>query len=336
MAQTIYSASASNFIQGSGINTPPAQLVNTLNSITEKGILPYLGDEVFLPSPIFWWFARKGTNHMFRTGELVYPLVTAEEMTGGAYYGDQLLDTAVIDSIQPANQVWKFYYQSLSLPVTDIILNRGGTSALDLVKTKFKVASASFLAKLTRALWHTAPQNGSLDIDDLDAWAGQTTNTIAGISRSANSFWQPAANVNIGAALTATSAEPAYQSVVYGYDEPDGMVMTNTQYANFKSSFFTNVRFTDSFMDKEAMQMGFRYHFLYNNCVVMADRNCPSGSVYIFNSKYIFPCFNSNDFFTCDPWIKPSNQRVVVTSMYVTWNVICPSPRMNVKLTNVT
>lgn len=332
----IYNASSTNTIIGTGINTPPAQLVNTLNSITEKGILPYLGDEVFLPSPVFWWFARMGTERMFRTGELVYPLVTAEEMTGGAYYGDQLLDTAVIDSIQPANQVWKFYYQSLSLPVTDIVLNRGGTSALDLVKTKYKIASASLLQKLVRSLWHTSPQNTSLDIDDINSWVNNTTNTIAGISRSSNTFWQPAAPYAVSAILTATLAEGAYQSVVYGYDEPDGLLLYNTQYANFKSTFFTNVRWNDAFMDKEAMQMGFRYHFMFNNAVVMADRNVPAGTGYLLNSKYLFPCFHANDFFTVDPWIKPSNQRVVVSNIYLGWNLICPSPRMQVALTSVT
>lgn len=332
----IYLASSANTILGTGINTPPAQLVNTLNAVTEKGILPYLGDEVFLPSPMFWWFARMGTDRMFRTGELVYPLVTAEEMTGGAYYGDQLLDTAVIDSIQPANQVWKFYYQSLSLPVTDIVLNRGGTSALDLVKTKYKIASASLLQKLVRALWGVSPNNTALDIDNVPAWVGSTSNTIAGISRSASPFWQPNAPVSIGGTLTATLAEGAYQQVVYGYDEPDGLLLFNTQYANFKASFFTNVRWTDSFMDKEAAQMGFRYHFMFNNAIVMADKNIPAGNGWLLNSKYLFPVFNSNDFFTVDPWIKPSNQRVVVSNIYLTWNIICPSPRMQTELTSVT
>jgi len=325
------------FLVGTGINTPPAQLVNTLNSIVQKYIVDILADQVFLPSPLFWLLQR--VERHFGGGELVYPLVTQEMMTGGAYYGDQLLNVAVSDVIQPANQVWKPYYQTLAIPVTDIILNRGGTSALDVVRSVFQAASASFLQKLVRALFHAAPQNSTLDIDDIDAWIGQTTNVIAGIDRSvaANAFWKPPANQSGGsAALSTAVAEAAYQAVVYGYDEPDFLVMDNTRYGNFKNNFFQLVRFTNEFQDREAAQMGFRYHFMFNNCVVTPDRNCPANVAYMGNSKYIFPVFHEADYFTIDPFIKPSNQRVVVSAMYVTWQLACLSPRMGIKITNIT
>jgi hypothetical protein len=339
----IIAASSTNTVIGSGINTPPAQLVNTLNAVTQKYIAPLLGDNVFLPSPTWWALTRQGKQ--FGGGEIVYPLVTEEEPTGGAYYGDQLLNTAVVDSVQPADQVWRHYFQTVALPVTDIILNRGGTSALDIVKVKFQIASASFLQKLVRALWGTAPQNTSLDIDNIDAWIGQTTNTIAGINRSTagNSFWQPAANVSGGSsALTPTVAEEAYQAVVYGYDEPDWLLLDNTRYGNFKTTFLASsssapgvIRTFDNYQDKEALQLGFRYHFVYNNAVVIPDRNMPANVGYLGNSRYLFPVFHEMDYFNVDPFIKPSNQRVVVSAMYLTWQLVCPSPRMGVKITAI-
>ena len=325
-----------SFVVGTGMNTPPVQLLNTANAITEKHIQPIIGDVTFIPSPLFWAFTKDGKK--FATGELVYPEATTEEMTGGAYYGDQLLDTAVVDSLQPANQVWRFYRQTLSLPITDVILNRGGAMGLDIVKAKFQIASASFLQKLCRALWHTSPQNTALDIDDLDAWIRQTTNVIAGIDRSvaANAFWLPGANVSSGgAALSQTVAENGYQSVVFGYDEPDFMVMDNTRFAAFKNNFVGLERFTANMQDKEAIQAGFRYHFLYNNCVVMADRFAPAQRAYILNTKYIWPVFHEDDYFTIDPWLKPSNQRVITTSMYLAWQVSNVSPRMNMCFTNL-
>jgi|SRR5579862_332362 len=325
-----------SFQVGTGMNTPPVQLVNTANAITEKHIQPIIGDVVFLPSPVWWGFTREGKK--FATGELVYPLATTEEMTGGAYYGDQLLDTAVVDSIQPANQVWKFYRQTLSLPITDIILNRGGAMGLDIVKTKFQIASASLLQKLCRALWHTAPQNTSLDVDDLVSWVQTTNNTIAGINRAtaANAFWLPQANVSGGGGnLTPTIAETAYQSTVFGYDEPDLMIMTQTQFAAFKQNFVGLERFTSNMQDQEAVQAGFRYHFLFNNCVVFADRFAPTGVAFILNTKYLWPVFHEDDYFTIDPWLKPSNQRVITSSMYVTWNVSCVGPRNQVAITSL-
>lgn len=320
---------------GTGLSQPPVLLLNTMNSFTQKYIIPSLGDNVFVPSPAFWALTRKGKK-LKGGGAIVYPLMTTEETTGGAYYGDQLLQTAVVDSVQPAEQQWKPYYESLSIPVTDILLNRGATGVIDLVKAKFEIASASFLTKLCRAMWHTSPQNGANDIDDLVAWVQTTNNSIAGIARSSNTFWQPAANVaNGGGSLTQANAEKAYQSVVYGYDEPDTLILHNTPYANFKSNFVGNVRYINDEQDREAVQAGFRYHFMYNNATVVADRFAPTTVAFLLNSKYIFPVFHQDDYFKCDPFLKPSNQRVVVSSMYLTWNIICPSPRMNVAITGI-
>lgn len=322
--------------QGTGLQQPPVALLNTANAITQKYILPVLGDQVLVPSPALWAMTRNGKK--FSGGELVYALLNQEEMTGGAYWGTQLLDTTVVDSIVPADQVWKFYRQSISIPLTDVILNRGGAGALDLIRSKYQVATGSFMMKLSRALWHTAPQNTSLDVDDLDAWVGQTTNVIAGIDRSlaTNSWWLPAANVSAGnAALTANIAEVAYQSVVYGYDEPDLLIMDNTRFANFKNTFTSLIRFVDMEQDETALQAGFRYHFMYNNAIVMADRFTPANTAYLLNTKYIFPVFHELDYFNVEPFIKPTNQRVIVSTMYLTWQVVNLSPRMSLKLINL-
>jgi hypothetical protein len=320
---------------GTGISQPSAQLVATLNAITQKYIFPTIGDQVFIPSPLFWGLTKRGKD--IREGaEIVYPLATTEEMTGGSYYGDQLLNTTVVDSIQPANQVWRPYYQSVAVPVTDIILGRGGPMGLDLVRSKMEIGGASFLQKLCRAMWHTSPQNTSTDIDDLDSWVRLTSNTIAGINRSTSTFWQPAANGAGGAAaLTPTVFENAYQSVTYGYDEPDLCVMDNTRFAAFKLNFTTLVRFTELEQDDTALQAGFRYHFVVNNAVIMADRFTPAQRAYILNSKYIFPIFNANDYFKIDPWMQPTNQRVVVSKIYLTWQLANISPRMCVCITNL-
>ena len=157
-------------VVGLGLASPPVQLSNTINAISQKYIVPVLGDNVMRPSPVFWALTREGKK--FAGGELIFPEITQEELPGGAYYGDQLLDTSVVDSIAPADQQWKPYRQPIVIPVTDIILNRGGAGNLDLIKAKYQVASASFLQKLSRALWHTSPQNTSLDVDDLVSFIG--------------------------------------------------------------------------------------------------------------------------------------------------------------------
>ena len=48
-------------------------------------------------------------------------------------------------------------------------------SGLDIIQMKVEAASSSFLQKLSRALWHTTPQNTSNDIDDIESWIGSGT-----------------------------------------------------------------------------------------------------------------------------------------------------------------
>jgi hypothetical protein len=52
------------------------------------------------------------------------------------------------------------------------------------------------------------------------------------------------------------------------------------------------------------------------------------------NSKYMFPVFHEADYFVIDPWVKPSNQRVLVSNIYLTWQLANLSPRMGVKVIN--
>lgn len=324
-------------VTGTGLFQPPITLLNTMDAITQKHILATLGDVTFQPSPVLWAMNRRGKK--FGEGSIVYPIVTQEELTGGAFWGDQLLNTSVVDSVIPAEQQWRSYYQAVTIPINDIKLNRGGNS-VDVVKTKFQIASASMLQKLSRAMWGTAPQNTSIDIDNIPNWVFSTSNTIAGINRSSVAAWQPAQNFpNGGSPLTVTNAEAAYQSVVFGFDEPDLFTMTNTSYGAFKAQFTSATRFIqnwgDQAQDKEALQMGFRYHFLFNNALVTPDRFNTATQGFLLNTKYLYPVFHIADYFTADPWLKPSNQRVITTTMYLTWQLICLSPRMQVCITGM-
>lgn len=320
---------------GTGMNTPTAALTGTMNAITEKFIYPVVADNVFQPSIMFWAMQRQGKK--FGMGELIYAAMYQENLAGGAYYGTEILTPQVVDTVQPIDQQWKPYYQNVSIPVTDIVLNRG--SAMDIINTKWIEATGSLLMKLSRAMWHTAPQNTSQDIDDVNSWVFLSTNTIGGINRSlaANSWFKAQASVaGGGVALTPTVANQGFGLTgQFGYDLPDILVMPVTSFYNFQNSFTQNIRYTGNIQDEGAMQAGFRSHFIFNTAMVFGDPFTPTGNAYLLNSKYIFPVWHKGDYFVCDPFIQPSNQRVLVSNLYVTWQVSCISPRMNGSYNNI-
>jgi hypothetical protein len=328
-------------VTGTGISSPSAFLVNTLDSIAQKKIAPYISDIVLNPSPTYWAFQRSG-KHV--TGaELVFPLLTQEEPTGSAFWGDQVLNTSTVDSIQPANQVWRAYYQNCSIPTMDIILGSGGASAIDLVKAKMQTCAASLLPKLARAVYGIAPQNTSIDIDNLPAWIGTQNNTIAGINRATTTAWNPGAAVSAGSAhITPTVFEQAYQSITFGYDEPDTLMLNNTDYGNFKIQFTqpgtsttSIIRANDNIADRDPIQTSLRYHFRVDNCTVLADQYNTAGTGYMWNSKYFFMNYHSRGYFIIRPWIMPSNQEVVTTRVVVVMQLSNINPRTACAITNI-
>ena len=334
-----------SFVTGTAINQPSALLVNTLSSISQKLIYPKVADLVFTPSPTFS-FLNQYAKKYNAGAEIVYPLLTSKITTRGAYWGDQLLPTSAIDAIQPADQVWRGYFQAVTLPVMDIVIGRGGPVGLDLVKTYVQAAAGSMLDMLAEAVAGNSPFNSTIDLDSINSWVAQTTNTVAGISRSANTFWQPAANQTISGHLSPTKLLPAYFLTTYGYDEPNLLILNNTDYANFElqyvatapaSAMPTNlIRWNDGLADGAPVQTALRYHMRFKNAVVLADQHFASGTGYLLNTKYIWMIYNLGSYFRMTPWIMPSNQDVITARIHLICQLGCNRPLAQVALTSIT
>jgi hypothetical protein len=328
---------------GTGINQPSALLVNTLSSIAQKLIFPRIADLVFQPSPTFS-FLNQYAKRYNAGAEIVYPLLTTKITTRGSYWGDQLLPTSAIDAIQPADQVWRGYFQATTLPVMDIVIGRGGPVGLDLVKTYVQAAAGSMLDMLAEAVAGNSPFNSSTDLDSISSWVLSTTNTIAGINRTTNTFWQPQPNSAIGGHLTPQKLLIPYFQATYGYDEPNLLILNNTDFANFESAFTANsnsaasttiIRASDNYADTAPIQTSFRYHMRFKNAVVLADQHFPAGTGYLLNTKYIWMIYNMGSFFRMTPWIMPSNQDVITSRIHLICQLGSNRPISHIALTTL-
>lgn len=331
------------FTTGTAINQPSALLVNTLSSIAQKLIFPKVADLVFQPSPTFS-FLNQYAKKYNAGAEIVYPLLTTKITTRGSYWGDQLLPTSAIDAIQPADQVWRGYFQATTLPVMDIVIGRGGPVGLDLVKTYVQAAAGSMLDMLAEAVAGNSPFNSSTDLDSINNWVLQTTNTIAGINRTTNTFWQPQANSSIAGSLTPAKLLTAYFTTTYGYDEPNLLILNNSDFAKFESAFVQNtnsaasttiIRAGDNYADTAPIQTAFRYHMRFKNSVVLADQHFPQGTGYLLNTKYIWMIYNMGSYFRMTPWIMPSNQDVITSRIHLICQLGCNRPIGQIALTNL-
>ncbi len=60
---------------------------------------------------------------------------------------------------------------------------------------------------------------------------------------------------------------------------------------------------------------------MYNNAGFYRDLFTPAGELDMLTSKYVWPLFHPADHFRIDPFVQPSNQRVVVSHIWVTMNL---------------
>jgi len=96
------------------------------------------------------------------------------------------------------------------------------------------------------------------------------------------------------------------------------------------TSYFA--RYGDNMQDREAIQAGFRYHFLFNNAVVLDDPFIAAQVYYIINTKYMHPVFHPGSYFRLTPWLRPTNQDVITSQMFLTWQLENLAPRMGIKV----
>jgi len=316
---------------GVSVSQPPVTLINTANAVSQKHFRPILVDAWAHPSPSWWRMTRLG-QQIKGGAAIVVPVAFTEELTGGAYWGANLLDTSLVDSVQPAEWQWKHYYQSIVIPTTDILFNSGPGQVLDLIKLKEETAMAALLQKLSRALYHVAPQNTTLDLDDLVSAVVTTTNTYGGINRSSagNTFWISGGNNNAGpttlsANLSLAAMMTEYGKITFGNEEPDTILTTQNGWNAFWNLLVGDIRYD---RDEETTRAGFKRHLVFNNAVVLSDFFVPAGDMFLLNTKYICVYFLDRDYFVIDPFVKPSNQRVIVSGIYVTMNLVVKNPRM--------
>lgn len=317
---------------GAQLSQPPVTLINTMNGVTQKYFAPTLVDSIFRPSPTFWRATRNGRN-IEGGGAIVWTVISTEETTGGAYYGTQVLDTSLVDSAQPAQLEWRYYYQAIVLATTDLDMNAGPEQVISLVKAKEEIAMGSLLQKLSRACYGTSPQNTSIDVDNLPA-ALAASGTYANITLT-SAFWlsNGLTGPTVAAQAVSLSAmQSNYGQATFGNEEPDTVIMTQTGYNAFNNLLTPNQRY----FDEETTRAGFRNHLMFNSAVVLHDQFTPSGEQYYLTSKYFNPVFLSNNHFRVRPFVMPSNQEIIVSRITVGWNLKLDTLRQHSRATTIT
>ena len=209
----------------------------------------------------------------------------------------------------------------------------------NLVRSKEEVAFGSLLQKLNRAVQRIAPQNTAIDLDGVPI-ALADTGTYAGVPIQSNAVtgfvWRTNGGNGVTAApvggITLANLQTDYGRATYGNEEPTLIATTQAGYNTYWGLLTNNQRFIE---DEETTRGGFR-NLMFNRAVVLHDQFVPTGEAQMYTEKYVRPVFHPFDHFRIDPFIQPTNQRVIVSHVWLTMNMQFLSLRQHARITGLT
>jgi hypothetical protein len=327
---------------GNAVDSTMVQLVNTINSISQKYIEPTIYDQVLKRSPLLYRFWRKGPKIDGRPA-IQWPCITGTKQNGGTYTGAGQLAHGVEDLIQPAEVLWRHYYEDVTIPKTDILKCGGADGIADLVKVSFDNAIINLRKRIGQDMY-AAISPGGLGLDHLGMAIDDGSNfaSYAGISHTATNsdgtfFWKPGLDGDgyaaIGGNATFNMLQDYYSRASDGDLEPTLMMVTRAG----RNFVWSQMQALQQYIhDEEMTKAGFEA-LQFNRAVVMVDRYMPANTVFFLNEEMVDLVTLRGDNFVIDPIISGTpSERSINTKICYSGNLRLRSPRYFAKMTTVT
>ena len=260
---------------------------DSLLSTTLSNYRKTLTDNIFKSRVLLWWLTEKNRVRKLSGGvDIVEPLIYAEGQTGS--YGEWDSITIVPqEGMSAAKYPWRQLFATIALSGLEEAQNNGEEAIINLLDAKVMQAEETMKANLNRMLYADGTGNSGKDFLGLSALISAGGTNVGGIDAtdSANAWWR--SNVTaMPATVKVTGISAAlgtpFNTVSDGNDMVDGIFMAQNSYEAYEAGLTPNVRYTDT----KSANAGFS-NLLFKQCPTYWDRDCPSGTVYGLNSKYI-------------------------------------------------
>jgi len=202
----------------------------------------------------------------------------------------------------------------------------------------------SSLQALTTALFGPPTTNVLQMFALQDAYGNATTApTYGGLSRTTYPNWQGLVKTAAGAILTRATFIPQMLSAVKnsGGEALDFVVMSVQDWTTLLTDFMSVERYNNDPSSRwgkdDPVNSGFR-GLLLGDTPLFFDLNCPAGTAYGFNSKYITLVIHEDANFAWTGWYStiPQGQIASVGLSLTALNLVCSKPSSGVQIQGIT
>ena len=264
---------------------------DTLLSTTLDNYRSTLTDNVFNSRPVLFHLMEKNRLRMLSGGnKIVEPLIYDEGQAGS--YGEwEQLTISKQDGISAAEFDWKSLYATIAISGLEEAKNNGEEQVISLLEAKTMQAEQTLKNKISTMLFAETLAAGN-DWNGLGILIGDhttPTTTVGGIDCTAvgNEYWR---SVVRDKALTALAdvdirafvAEAANSASDSGTDRVDAVFTAQDVFELYESQLTPQVRYSDV----ESANAGFQ-NLMVQGVPMYWDFDCPAGTIYGVNSKYI-------------------------------------------------
>ena len=250
-----------------------------------------IADNVTDNNALLKYLSKRGNVKTFSGGNVILQELSFQDNGNTGYYsGYDLLPVAAQDVISAAEYSIKQAATPVVISGLEELQNSGKEQIIDLLEGRIKVAEDSLANLLANGVYSDGTGSGGKQITGLGAACPVTpTNTYGGIDRATWTFWknQVVDTTGIVASTIQASFNSAYVKAVRGSDHPNLVIVDNVTWSLYMASLQANQRF----MDADTASLGFPTVKYMGSDVVLdggIGGNCPAGTAFFLNTKYIF------------------------------------------------
>lgn len=230
---------------------------------------------------------------------IVQELEAALNTQGGWYAGYDQLNTVPFEPFTAAEYDWKQAFVPVVWSGLEKLKNMGEHEVIDLVAGRIRNGEKSLKDLVAQAVYSDGTGYGGKQLQGLGLMVtASASNSVGGISQSANAFWaNKAKTVDFDAAtnIATTNPSPFVKKLnelaiacTRGNDRPDLYVADATGYTKYLESLQPIQRITS----EEMAGAGFtalKYFGVGSSADFVLDNGyCPSKTVYALNTDYIY------------------------------------------------
>ena len=233
---------------------------------------------------------EKGNKIVAGGRTIVQELEYATNSTTKWYSGYEVLDTSTSNVFTAAEFNYKQLAGNVVISGLEQVENSGKEAIFNLLKSRVKNLEKSLKNTMATALYADGTGTSGKELGGLQLLIpGTVGNTVGGINSTTYSFWQNqvydfSTEVITASATTIQSAmNTLWLACIRGADKPDCIVSDTTYFQFYWASLQTNQRFTH---DRKA-SAGFM-NLMFMDAPVYYDDQCPTTSMYMLNTDYLF------------------------------------------------